>query len=489
MAVRAGKSAVRNGVPAWALTWLKRCGYRPLNVMDAHVARWWAWFDCSADWYRSTSVGVDVEEHMTLHPARKVCDEWASLILNERTALGCKDAGLKAWIDERLGDFLGDNTDFVARTFGMGSGAWSADFTGIDEYSTAGATLRVRRHDAGFIVPLVNDDCESVSCAFAGRVTVGGRPYDQVQVHEPDASTGGSYHIRTWLFELRDHAHPAQLPGVREDLDTMSVLPTYAIARPAIANTYEDHTPLGVSVFDDSIDSIKLVDEAFDLSYWSLKLGHPSVFMDDRALARDPKTGDVLSQDSISQRLYRLVEGSAGDRMPITIYNPDLRVEQSVAALNNALSTMSFECGFGPGYFSFDKHQGLKTATEVVSDNSQLARNIRRHEKSFGVAIRRFVRGAWAAETALRTGRPVSSDAEVPDVCVQWDDSVIEDSQTQRATMKDDIARGLCPAYLYPMRYWGLSERQARELTGEVKGQPAGQGGGQAQEDPVPEEA
>jgi hypothetical protein len=32
--------------------------------------------------------------------------------------------------------------------------------------------------------------------------------------------------------------------------------------------------------------------------------------------------------------------------------------------------------------------------------------------------------------------------------------------------MKDDISRGLCPAYLYPMRYYGMDEDAARALVG-----------------------
>lgn len=452
--------SARTGVPAWATTWLRRQGYRPGNVMDPHVARWWSWFDCSADFYKAAAtVAGDTDEHMTLHPARAVCDEWSSLLLNESTALSSDDSGMAEWLGERMGPVLGDSADFVARCFALGSGAWSLDFSG----DGSGVVARVRIHDACSVVPLAGEGRGSASCAFVSRVEAAGEEYDQVQVHEPDPATGGTYHVRTWLFPARSHAAPVAVEGVVGDLDTRSELPTYAICRPAIANTYEDNTPLGVSVFDDAVDSVKAVDEAFDTFYWSLRLGHPSVFLDERSLIRDER-GRVLGSDSVAQRLFRALDGPISDRLPVTFYNPDLRVQQAVDAVNLALSLMSWKCGLGPGYFSFDMHQGLKTATEVVADNAPLARNIRRHEKVLGDALVRLARGAWAAERGISTGAQVR-DADVPRVEVQWDDSVIEDEASERATMKDDIARGLAPAWIYPVRYYGMGEEEARALT------------------------
>ena len=52
-----------------------------------------------------------------------------------------------------------------------------------------------------------------------------------------------------------------------------------------------------------------------------------------------------------------------------------------------------------------------------------------------------------------------------------WDDSAVEDTKAARDLMKDDIARGLCPAWMYPMRYYGMSEEDARAFVDGVPGQ------------------
>ena len=137
--------------------------------------------------------------------------------------------------------------------------------------------------------------------------------------------------------------------------------------------------------------------------------------------------------------------------------------------MNAALSLLTVKCGFGPNSFSFTRQGGLKTAREVVSDNSVLYRNLRKHEGKVGEALRRLFAGAYAAECGVRTGSAPTGVS----VDVTWDDSVVEDADAERETMKDDVARGLCPRWRYVAKYYGMSEDEAREFTGEAKGEPS----------------
>lgn len=147
-----------------------------------------------------------------------------------------------------------------------------------------------------------------------------------------------------------------------------------------------------------------------------------------------------------------------------------MRVEESERSIDDALSIMSLKCGLGPNYFSFTRSSGLRTATEVVSDNSVLLRTVRRNENLAGQRISSALRGSYAAWSAL-SGRPLS---EVPACEVAWDDSVIEDTATARTQMKDDISRGLCPRWMYLQRFYGMTEEDARAFTGEAAGEPSG---------------
>ncbi len=454
--------ATRGAVPAWAVEQLKRLGHVPGNVMDAQIARWWGLFTARNSFYDGDK-NADGDRHKTLFPAQLVAEEWSSLLLNEKTELEIDDEYLADWVEERLPGFPCAASDFVSRVFALGSGAWSADLD-------ADGTVSVRTHDAGFIIPLENG-----GAAFVDRVEIGGRKYDQLQVDtfggtvETDEGTetvNGVWIITTVLFGLENHDVPVYVDGIMPVYVTGSELSPFAFVAPAIANTYEDFTPLGVSVYDLAVDAIEDVDEAFDLSFWNKRLGKTRLLVDEDALVRDQKTGAVKGLDTVDKRLYRNLAGKVGQLMPVTVFNPDLRTEQTEKAMNDSLSLLSWRCGLGQGYFSFDRATGLKTATEVVSNNSQLARNIRRHQGKFGAAIEAIVRGAYALELASTTDAVVT-DEMVPHVSIAWDDSVIVDQETERATMKDDIARGLCPAWYYPVRYYGMSEDEAKAMTGE----------------------
>ncbi len=96
-----------------------------------------------------------------------------------------------------------------------------------------------------------------------------------------------------------------------------------------------------------------------------------------------------------------------------------------------------------------------------MTHNSQLFRNLRKHEQVIGESITRLFEGAYAAEQALNGHAVTGAMVEAT-----WDDSVVEDTGTERAMMKDDIARGLCPAWLYPMTYYGMDEASAKALVG-----------------------
>lgn len=456
-----------NGVPGWATRFLRRAGYSPANCMDSRIAAWWSWYQASNGFYaaerRDTGRGPEPSGRLSLRPARAAADEWASLVMDEKTAIGSADDDLSRWLSERFGTFVSEQADSLALAFALGSGVWACQFDGITEASTAGATARVEFYDAGAVIPLATDGRESVSVALVGRVLVGGRTYDQLQVHEPVAETGGTYHLRTWLFDPWAQGREVASDLVVADLDTGSTLPTYAFVRPALANTYEDFTPLGVSVYDDAVDAIKNVDAAFDAMYWRTRLCVPRVFVDEAGVKRDPVTGREDLSGTVDGLLFKGLRGAVGQGVPITVYNPETRAAESQVALNDALSLFSIKCGFGPNYFSYTRQGGLKTAREVVSDNSVLYRNLRKHEGVVGAALRRLMLGAYSAERSLR-GLPVAPGASVT---VTWDDSVVEDADAERETMKDDVARGLCPRWRYVMKYYDLSEAEAREFTGE----------------------
>lgn len=469
------RSRSQRRVPEWALRFLRKAGYEPDTCMAKRQGDWWSWYDCSSEFYAQVddSLRPYCERHLTLRPARMVCEEFERLILDGETQVGSPDAAMGAWLEERVPAVLASLPGFVGRYMAQGTGALAVELSGVLDGAAASpdARARLRSYDAFETVPLGAGGRECAACAFVAPASAGGRVYDQVQVHEPDPASG-EYTVRTWLFERGRAREPVMVDGVAPEVRTGSALPTFALAAPAIANTYERYTPLGVSVFDDALDAVRAVDEAFDQFYWAMRLCRVRVFVDEQGVLRDKETDEPLFSDSVDAMMFTTLLGSVNDGVPLTVYNPDMRAEQLERVLNLSLSVLSAKCGFGRGYFSFDRASGgaaPKTATEVVADGSQLLRTVQKHEAVLGACLSRALAGMWAAEAGSRSGSLVS---EAPEVAVEWDDSVVEDTASERAMVKDDIARGLCPPWLYPMRYYGMGEAEARELTARMYAAP-----------------
>ena len=456
--------------PDWALRALEDEGYEPDVSMDAMVDQWWSWYDCSNEFYRPLKRDVGGRtlevEHMTLRPARMVCDEHAALMCSEGSDLSCDDPDMRGWLDRTAPGLIARSAPAVSRAMALGTAGLFPDF----ERGADGAwSCRLRWYDARYLLQLAADEGESTACAVASDVIAGGRRLHQLKVVEPDPETG-LYRVRTRLFDPARRDEEVACDDVLPVVGLGTALRPYALVTPAVGNTYDDATPLGVSIFDDGVDAVKLVDEAFNQLYWHVKLSTPRVFLDDAMVARDPETGLVDMSTTLDEVLFSRVSGQVGDRVPITVYNPEMHIEESERSIDDALSIMSLKCKLGPNYFSFTRSSGLRTATEVVSDNSVLLRAVRANENAAGAEIAGALRGCYAASLAL-AGRGA---ADVPEVEVAWDDSVIEDTATARTQMKDDIARGLCPRWMYLQRFYGMDEEEARAFTGEAAGEPSG---------------
>lgn len=442
--------------PAWALKFLRDLGLKPDTSMDTLQTQWWGWYTKSNKYYKqSFNLGdnVDACERLSISPAAMVAGEIPSLVMTEGTQISSADEGVNEWLLRTMPNFVDEQADFMANVFALGTGAWVVDFN----LCAQGIKSSIKSYNAWQVIPLIGG-----GCAFVSRVSVDGQTLDQLQVRMLVEETG-TEHIFTYLFDTERHVR-YMTDTIVEDLDTRQSLPTYAIVTPSKPNTHIEYTVLGSSIIEDAIDTFRLVDEAFNQLYWQVRLSLPRVIADDSGLKRDPKTGQAIVRDTLNQLLYSSVQSASGD-MPITIYNPDTHISDMVEAINNALGMMGQRTGFGVGYWSFSQNTGLKTATEVVAANSALMRTIRRHEHAIENSIRDLVQGAYSAECAL-TGRTIS-EGEV-DVTVVWDDSVINDDKQDRDTMKDDIARGLCPKWKYLVKYYGLSEDDARTFTGEA---------------------
>lgn len=441
------------GIPASVTKYLRECGYAvPYGAMKSHIARWGNWLTgCGSfyDYRSNDSMGNSYRVHRrSAMPAKRVCKEWASLLMNEKTEVQCEDQACNDWL---AGYY--DSTAFwplgqglVMRAFGLGTGGWALWL------NPAEGRMLVRRYSANGVLPLSWDDEGVTECAFVSRAYLDGKPVDQVQMHLKGEN--GTYMIRTAVFDREGRRlHPE---GIEEELDTRCPTPTFAIVRPAVENTCVDFSPYGMSVFADAVDAIQAVDLAYDALFSEIDLGKIRIFVGDALIEKTDDDGNPVTipfgRDDCT--VYRSV--SAADDV-IKEFAPQLRTEAQAKAYRLAVQSLGDATGFGSGYFDIDKSGGIKTATEVSADNSQLMRNIRMHENLLGAAI------AQVSKAVLHCAREFMG-VSLPDegnVTVSFDDSIITDTAAEKAQDMAEVGITM-NAWEYRMKWYNEDEETAK---------------------------
>lgn len=447
--------------------WLATMGHRPDGRMAQLINSWWGWFTSENGFYsykERRMFRTYKVERLTLHPFRFAAEAWSDLLMPELRISSPDEAMQREVLERCFRGFGLDRADFVARAFALGTGALALDFRGVsdDGMATPDAEVRIADYDASQVLPLTwsDDDCDQA--AFASRVEYEGRDYDQCQAH---VLVGGTYHIITQLFDLKNHK-PVDVEGIVHDFDTRSPWPTFAFVRPAVANVHFDHCAMGASVCEKGIDAVKMVDEAFTSMHKHIRVGGPKVFIDDTMIEKSKKktpSGETVTTYSAFGQaddvVFRMRPGNEGGKQ-MEVVQPDLKVSENAEAINDALKLLSITCGFGNGYFSWDAHNGLRTATEVKFDNSALALSLKRHQNALETSLARIIRGTAGALRGV-CGIGVDPEAELS---IDFDDSVVTDTQGEKNMAMAEIGALGVPELKvrYLMRWHAMSEDEAR---------------------------
>ena len=152
-----------------------------------HIDEWLEWYQNDVEKFHKykiyNGVSVKEEERYRLGMAKKVCEDWANLLLNEKVAIKAGD------YEERLQEVL-DNNNFLVRAnqlielaFALGTGAFveylDGDYVVIDYIR------------ADMIYPLSWDNGDITECAFGSIRVIDGNEVIYLQIHRlGDADQG-----------------------------------------------------------------------------------------------------------------------------------------------------------------------------------------------------------------------------------------------------------------------------------------------------------
>lgn len=471
-------------VPEHVRDYLRSLGFvLPLEAMEGYIRTWHEWMSATGDFYdyRDTDgFGRIYEVHRrSIHPAMRVCQEWGSLLLNDKTQVVCEEQACTEWLSEFFAKtgFMPQAQNTVVRAFGLGTGAWAL---WVDADARK---VRIRHYDARMVLPLTWDEEGVSECAFVTRAFYRGKAFDQLQMHlkgglgmdvspsspshgnegvaspsesSPSLSHGcdGTYKIITVLFD--EDGNMIEPAGVCAEYDTGSPFPTFSIVKPAVDNTRVDMSPYGQSVFADAVDAVQAVDVAFDALINEVDVSKMRIFLSDVLFDKEISGSGKKVSIPFGKNDCTVFRKVMSTEDMIQEFAPALRTGSQAEAFRIALQMLGDLTGFGITYFDFDNTGYVKTATEVASDSSALMRNIARHEHALEVSL------AGISHAVLQCARTFGEG--IPDegsVTVSFDDSIITDTAAEKRIAMAEVGVTMHP-WEYRERFYGEDEATAK---------------------------
>ncbi len=400
------------------------------------ISLWRSWYDGDVRGFHDYKVYNGQKtlpcKRYTLNMGKKVAEDWANLLLNEKVAVTLEGRAEQAFFDQvcKENSFLVKANECQELKAGLGTAAYVARVEGATAWAGAGQVTGGRivldYVDAGHIYPLSWRNSKAEECAFTSSVSQGDKKYLYLQIHRK--GPGGVYRIENSLYEDRQGSlQEAALSSVKEFqnvppvVDTGQEKPLFVLDRLNIVNNLDPSLPMGIPAFANAIDQLKGVDVAYDSYVNEFVLGKKRVMIKPSA-TKDLDGGLVFDPNDIA--FYVLPE-DAGDGNVITPIDMALRTAEHNAGLQDMLNALSTRCGFGENHYKFE-NGSVATATQVVSENSTLFRTIKKHEIILRGVLEDLARMILRLGNAmLRLG--LREDVEIS---IDFDDSIIEDDES-----------------------------------------------------------
>ena len=442
----------------------KVTGHDKLYSTSEHIANWLEWYTSNAKTFHNYSIYNGKKpvnmKRLTLSMGKRVCEDWANLLFNEKTDITVSDAHSQEVLHRTLADckFWRKGNEGVEKSFALGMGAFVTvvDGIGINEDGTLAdnsrAKVKVKFVNATKMTPLTFEDEEITECAFVNVNS--GKTYISIHL----INEKGNYEIHNITckgdgdnlsyVDLEDH----------EIFDTQSPLPWFQIIKPNLANNIDINSPLGISIFANAIDNLKETDLVWDSYANEFILGKKRIFVNTKTWGVDAQTGEEYNFfDSNDVVIYQLPEADDG-KQTITDQTQMLRVNEHIMALQNQLNLLGYKCGLGTEHYKFDG-AGVATATQIVSVNSEMFRNIKKHEIVLEEVLVGVTKSVLYA-LSMFTNETVNPDAEIT---IKFDDSIIVDEASERQQDLIDVNAGIMGKAEYRAKWYNEDIETARQ--------------------------
>lgn len=463
--------------------------------MDIYKGFYKAWHEISMKTIRDPKGKKRIMS--TMNAGKMACSQMARYVWNEQcsiTASMSNREGEEDPLNDFLQEVLRENRfytafgDLLEKSFALGGGAvreWVEIPKDRDGNDTGEGRIRIGYTMASQFVPTAWDNSRVKAGIFISREAREGYYYTIVEWHRLEGTT---YRVTNDLYRMpiKETDEPQNILGWWYPLNEMYPLLSpdttimdvenafFQYIRPFGANYADDNSPLGMSIYAPALGTLHGLDIMFDSLQREFVLGKKRIIAPARAMKNAPGLNNGAPQRyfDADDEVWEALATDTNEDLKIVDNSVDLRVEPHIAGINGDLAILCSQIGFDPGTLSFDTNRGLKTATEVISENSKTFGTVKAHENVIRDSLEQMVRAIF--ELAVHYGLTYNGQsiesliAGGYEISVQFDDSIIEDKSAEinRGVML--VGAGLMSRKTFLMKNLGLTEDDAKKELAQI---------------------
>lgn len=447
---------------------------------EVNISEWERIFQGKSDWLEYYEINVDGRKrkrsYKTLNTSKIVTQKMSSLVFSETPKVNGPKILLETLEDSA---FWTNQQENFERQCALGSQAM--------KLYTAADKIYIDYVPADQFIPLTWDNKGIVEAAFLDFHTIKGKDHIRVEQHtryfpilpvdkddpkteyyESKEPTG--YRIASQLYKKTgDKVTLVDISGLMPEYADEQIIitdyPLFVYIKNPICNNWDSATPIGMSIYGNAKDSLQGLDIAFNNMAEAPDLCKPRIVVSDRL------TRTVVNDDGTKtkyfdpqDRVFRTAPIDEDSTKLIEDLTIPLAHEPIRKSIQTSLDLLCIQVGFSTGTLSFDGSGGIKTATEVISENSETYRTRQKYIN----ALEAGYIDLFNSIIALAQFKGLSPVAE-EDISIEWDDSIIEDRTAEAAYWMSLSAAGLIPKYKAIMKIMKIEELEAKKIAEEVK--------------------
>ena len=426
--------------------------------IKTYIEQWKSWYQGSVKSFHNYFIYNGQrkvnKKRFTLNMAKEISEDWADILWSEKCKISLKDENTQKQFDE-----LADSLDLYTLITQLieKSGALGTEMAVVSAYD-------IIKNEDGMTLDVSNAKTRVNIVDIDGSVKyIGGQKYVVLSVHK--LNDKGNYVIYNHLFSETNGNLTEVLgqEGTENEFDTKSNVKWFATFKPLLTNNLFENNPFGIPHYANAIDVMKTVDIDFDAFKNEVKDGRRRTFA--RAEMFNFDDGEQkLTFDPNDTDIYMLPKGANKDDL-IQSDTDNLRVAEQINALNTSLNVLGNKVGFGSNHYTYDG-VNLQTATAVISSNSKMARRMKKLQIGYESAIYDLVKAICYVSTAFG-----KYNLNTDDMVIQFDDSVIEDLESESIRALREYNAGLISAEEYRQRIFGESAEISKQKMNEIRQQ------------------